>query len=389
MPTDPVNVLLIEDEAAQARLIQEFLAEDKIYVFRLVNLSRLELGLQRLTEEDFDVVLLDLTLPDSVGLDSLDRLMQQERVPPIVVLTNTNDDELALEAVRRGAQDYLLKRQITGKTIMRSLRYAIARKQILETLRTANTDLQEQVDVNSTKLSQMQDYSQWQSDFVSMLTHDCRSPLTTILLSSGMLQTNYADLSGERRSHLFELIRSASHNMAQLLDEAMLVGQAKAGKLEFSPKLLDLEEFCAQLLEELQLCASEKEIELCYRFEGTPMASSWDENLLHHILRNLLGNAIKYSFPRGSVWLELHEQPQNAKFYIRDRGIGIPKAEQPYLFEPFIRASNVGEIPGTGLGLAIVKRCVEVHGGEISFESISGEGTTFIVTLPRYFESEG
>ncbi|HEY9637851.1 MAG TPA: response regulator, partial [Coleofasciculaceae cyanobacterium] len=132
-----MNILLIEDNLAEARLLQEVLKGTVLSRFNLVHVKRLGEAIMHLQTDNFDVILLDLTLPDSYGLASLDSIIQYAPTLPIVVLTNTNDDELAVEAVRHGAQDYLVKRQMNQDILVRSLRYAIERKQAAEALRQA------------------------------------------------------------------------------------------------------------------------------------------------------------------------------------------------------------------------------------------------------------
>lgn len=145
MQSQGVKILLIEDNPAEARLLQELLKGNKSAQFSWVCVKRLKEALNRLVPQEFDVILLDLTLPDSVGLDSLKPLGDRAPHLPIVVLTNTNDEDLAIEAVRRGAQDYLLKRQLNTELLVRSLRYAIERKQGQEALRKAKEELEVRV----------------------------------------------------------------------------------------------------------------------------------------------------------------------------------------------------------------------------------------------------
>ncbi|MEM9484793.1 MAG: response regulator [Cyanobacteria bacterium P01_F01_bin.116] len=146
------RVLLIEDSAADARLLQEFLRQTLDYEFELTHVDRLSKALQQLQADDFDVILLDLTLPDSDGLSSLNTLLGQTPSIPVVVLTNTNNPELAIEAVRQGAQDYLIKRQMHHEVLVRSLRYAIERKQQAEALRVANEVLEHRVQARTQEL---------------------------------------------------------------------------------------------------------------------------------------------------------------------------------------------------------------------------------------------
>lgn len=382
MAVASMKILLIEDNLAEARLLQEFLKQVKSDEFSLVHVKRLGEALQELSRSHCDVILLDLTLPDSQGLASLAPLMSQAPSLPIVVLTNTNDDELALEAVRQGAQDYLVKRQVNSGILLRSLRSAIERKQALETLRAVNEALEIRVQERTAELVKVQEISQFKSEFVSMLSHDIRSPLNTIQLIAGLLQNNEDKLPKEKKTSHFQLIRSAIKNMAHLLDEVSFINRADSGKLlcEFEP--LNLKNFCHQITEEVQLSTREKNISLVFTSVGELGEGLWDESLLRHILNNLLSNAIKYSPYSGKVRFELLGQGKKIIFQIQDEGIGIPIEDQQHLFQPFHRASNVGSIPGTGLGLSIVKKCVETLGGEISVHSEVGIGTTFAVTLP-------
>ena len=147
-----VRVLLIEDSAADARLIEEFLKGTPLYQFRLTHVERLQEALQRLQTTRYEVILLDLTLPDSAGLVSLEQLLTSAPSIPVLVLTNNNNPEIAIEAVRRGAQDYLIKRQINHEMLVRSLRYAIERKQQAKALRDANEALESRVQSRTQEL---------------------------------------------------------------------------------------------------------------------------------------------------------------------------------------------------------------------------------------------
>ncbi|MFZ1026480.1 MAG: hybrid sensor histidine kinase/response regulator [Limnoraphis robusta] len=390
MPASSVNILLIEDSLAEARLLQELLRGSKLDPCNLVHVKRLTEGINLLTHPQalsYDVILLDLTLPDSQGLNSLKPLLSNAPSVPIVVLTNNNDDELALEAVRQGAQDYLVKRQVSVETLVRSLRYAIERKQAMESLREVNQALSHRVREQTVELVKAKEQHQLTSEFVSMMSHDFRNPLSTILLSTELLRDWEPNLTKEQKRSIFQRIRSAGKNLVQLLDEVILVGRADVDRLECLPTSLDLESFCQQLVEEARLeVSSLHQVEL--KIQGDFSETLWDESLLRHIFSNLFANAIKYSPQGGIIRLEVIAQDNFAIFNLIDHGIGIPHHDLVKLFQAFHRASNVGKISGTGLGLAIVKRCVEAHGGDIFVESEVGVGTTFSVKLPLIYASE-
>jgi PAS domain S-box-containing protein len=154
MEFDPIRVLLVEDHLAEARLLQELLSMNGLTQFEVSHVNRLQAAIVELTQQSYQVVLLDLTLPDSYELASLERLIALFPKLPIVVLTNTNDENLAIEAMRRGAQDYLVKRSVNGEVLVRSLRYAVERKQISEALQAANTALEQRVQERTTSLQQ-------------------------------------------------------------------------------------------------------------------------------------------------------------------------------------------------------------------------------------------
>ncbi len=389
MSESPVKILLIEDDVAEARLLHEILKNFNLTLFSLTHVKRLQAGLERLKEDHFDVILLDLTLPDSQGLGSLEILVDRNPHLPIVVLTNTNDDRLAIEAVRQGAQDYLVKRQINIDVLVRSLQYAIERQRVSDLLRETNENLVTQIKQKTAELMKAKEINQLQSELVSMFSHDFRSPLTTVLSCAELLQNKSDRLSEEKKVYLFQMLRNASKNMVQLLDEVLLVGRTDSGTLECKLSELDLEGFCRQLVEELQINADKKHIKLLFSGDRQLKASLWDANLLRHILGNLLANAIKYSPEQSKVEFELISNEQQVIFRIQDWGIGIPQRDLQNLFEPFHRASNVGKTPGTGLGLAIVKSCVETHKGQIEVDSEVNVGTTVIVTLPVIKEEQG
>ena len=376
-----IKVLLIEDNLAEARLLKEILKGNEKKEFHLVNVSRLSEAISLLQQTNFDVILLDLTLPDSQGLESLAPLLITAPKLPIVVLTNTNDDNLALAALRQGAQDYLIKREVSLEILTRSLCYAIERKQMEEALRESNEALKMSVIERTNQLEKAQELNQLKTEFVSMLSHDFRNPLNKILLSAGLLEESRDRLTKDQQVSYFRMIRSAIKDMDQLLTEVLLIGRADSGRLycQFDP--VDLLDYCQKLVESFTV-KPEPQLAIIFQIEGSLERGLWDINLIKHILTNLLGNALKYSPQGNPVEFKIIVESEQVVFKIIDRGIGIPSKDQENLFKPFYRGSNVDNIQGTGLGLAIVGRCVEAHKGQIHLESEEGKGTKITVILP-------
>jgi signal transduction histidine kinase len=174
--------------------------------------------------------------------------------------------------------------------------------------------------------------------------------------------------------------------MADLMEEVLVLSRFEAGKMDFRPRAVDLSGFCTRLTEEV-LSATDHKCPVGLELGEDPTPAIADERLLHHIFANLLSNAVKYSEAGCAVQFLVERDGRDAVCVVRDRGIGIPKPDRPWLFKAFHRGSNTGVRPGSGLGLLIVKRSVELHGGRIAFTSEVGEGTTFTVRLPVFPDS--
>ncbi len=217
--------------------------------------------------------------------------------------------------------------------------------------------------------------------FVSMTSHEFRTPLSAILSSSEMLEAYGERWAKDRRDSHLERIRTAATGMTQMLDDILVIGRAEAGVLKPSPAPLEVDAFCRHLVETLEQ-AHGKNGRVRYRFAGNPQIVG-DERLLTHVLSNLVGNALKYSPPDSEVVFDVKANGTACHFLIRDQGIGIPSEDIPKLFQSFRRGSNVGQIKGSGLGLAVVKRALDVQNGSIEVKSEVGHGTEFSVTVPR------
>jgi signal transduction histidine kinase len=217
--------------------------------------------------------------------------------------------------------------------------------------------------------------------FFSMVSHEFRTPLSIILGSAQMLAENNPSMSSDRRQKNIHRIQTSAELMTRHLTDMLTLTRAEAGNLEYNPQPLDVEAFCLNLLEDLQLSAP-TESRLKFSSQGRCGLVSLDEKLLFSILSNLLLNAMKYSTSGSPIELQLGVERGGILFRITDTGIGITPTDQPNLYEPFFRGENAADIQGTGLGLVVVKRCVELHGGEIRVHSQVGVGTTFRVWLP-------
>ncbi|MFB2879242.1 CBS domain-containing protein [Floridanema aerugineum] len=281
---------------------------------------------------------------------------------------------------------------VTQSSILRSLDpielYNVVEtlQEVVETQTTelvqANQQLQKQTEEVYRALEKEQEVNRLRSQFISMVFHEFRNPLSAIIMSVQTIQIHDYRLSEVRKNMCLEQIHNSAQQMIRLIEDLLIIGRTDPSKVQANPLPINLPSFCQSLLEELQF-SDEQGHDICFTYQGQQdLLVEFDEQWLRYVLSNLLCNALKYS-PQGStVKLRLSIDNQQVIFQVIDRGIGIHPEDRSNLFEPFYRGKNVSSIAGSGLGLAIVKNYVELLKGQISFTSEVGVGTTFTVILP-------
>lgn len=228
-------------------------------------------------------------------------------------------------------------------------------------------------------LQKEKELSELKSRFVSMASHEFRTPLSTILSSADLIEAYTREDQQSKRERHTARIKSAVANLTSILNDFLSLSRLEEGKLIVQPTEFDMQEFCMQIMDELQGLIKPGQ-EIRHHGLGGSLVVCTDKKFLKNILFNLLSNAIKYS--EKPIDCTVAVENNSLQIQIRDYGIGIPQEEQQHLFTRFFRAHNVENIQGTGLGLNIVKRYVDIMKGSITFESKLGEGSIFNVTLP-------
>lgn len=356
-----MHVLLIEDDRAHARLIQETLVEVKDPPCELEHVERLSLGLQSLAGGGIDVVLLDLSLPDSQGFDTFAKVHTQAPDVPIVVLTGLDDETVAVKAVQKGAQDYLNKRDVLkeGHYLVRAMRYAIERK----------------------RLERIKD------EFLGTVSHELRTPLTIIKEFSAILSDQLVDpLTRMQQEHL-TVIRENVDRLARIIKSLLDASEIQSGHVAIRKIVVEVRPLIERVMSSMKPLAERKQLQLDLQASETSLWIFADPDRMTHVLVSLVGNAIKFTGNGGRIQVKVsHRSDANeVEFSVTDTGVGIAPENMPQIFENFqqFRRGPQGVGPeGTGLGLAISKRLVELHGGCIQATSEPGRGSVFSFTLP-------
>jgi two-component system, sensor histidine kinase and response regulator len=372
--TEPTkgSILIVDDTPNNLRLLTNMLAQQGYKVHSAIS------GAVALTAARAvipDLILLDISMPEMDGYEVCAHLKADETTCHIPILFLSAFDEVSnkVKAFQSGGVDYITKPF--------QLEEVLARVENQLTLQRMQAELHQAKNDALRALAQEQELNRLRSEFVSMISHDFRTPLTSIQGFADLLRQSEASLPESTRTHYFDKIDNAIVRLLNLLDEVLLIGSIESGKVRCQPAPLNLEQFCQDLSETIQL-SDKNHPKITFRCSGDCTPAEMDQNLLQQILVNVLSNATKYSPQGGQIQFDLHCQSPLATLRVQDQGIGIPPENLPHLFDPFYRGSNVNQIRGTGLGLAIVKRCVDAHQGSIQVESVEGKGTTVIITLP-------
>ncbi len=403
-----LRILLVEDSGADARLIRELLGTRQMQAeFTLEWSDTLESAMVKVRDSPPDVILLDLSLPDSDGLGSFRKVHARFSRVPIVVLTVLEDQELAITAVGEGAQDYLIKGQVNAYRLSQALRYAVERQRLMLELRqakeaaeTRNTELSayskqmeaafeqlgEAVRRERESLQRMQELDNLKNEFLSLFAHDLRNGTHVIKSFSELLVGRWERLPESKRRMYASTVLRGCANLTKLIENVLQYARIEEGSFMVDVHPLDLQHLVASTVDDLMGPESKAPIKLSAPPE-LPLVLA-DERRQWQVLTNLISNAQKFSPPGAPIEVELsHREAEGlVQVRIRDHGRGVAAEDISKLFRKFSRVGRerggLEPVPGTGLGLYICKKLVEAQGGTIWVESEPGKGSVFTYTVP-------
>jgi signal transduction histidine kinase len=376
MKEKALQVLVVEDNAGDARLLQEMFSTEKPGSFELTHLLRMSEALIHLRKGGVDVVLLDLGLPDVQGLETVRQAHAVAPSVPLIVLTGLNDEALAADAMKEGAQDYLIKGQIENRALPRALRHAIERHR-----------LQTETDLIRTQQLQFKD------EFLSHVSHELRSPLTAIYQFVTILQDRLAgELNVEQHDYLGIVLRNVKQ-LQSMINDLVEVTRMQAGKLKIELQCTSVSDAIVYAMDTLQGAATTKGITLSSEMDPRIPSVCADPTRVRQILIILVDNAIKFTPANGAVRVRVRvsgEDPNLLVLEVSDSGCGISPDMTERIFERLFQAPDPATAgrKGLGLGLFICKELVIRQGGQIWVKSAPGQGAVFSVTLPVFSLAE-
>lgn len=366
-----MRILLVEDSRTSVLMVQSLLNEDPTEEYELIVAGTVKDARAKLVCDIFDLILLDLTLPDSSGLATVDSVFEVSNGIGIVVLTSTSDEKVGLAALKHGAQDFLIKDETYRKVLLRAVKYACQRAKSEKEVREAK------------ELAEFATRSK--SSFIANLSHELRTPLNAVIgFSELMLSGISGDLSEKQREYTNDINKSGQY-LHGLIGTVLDISKIEADRLELHDGVVNMEVLIGDVVE--RVGGAYHNDKILFKIEvddGMPDVRA-DQTMMAQIVTNLLTNAVKYSPDGGDVKVGATMNGGGKMVLtISDQGIGIPKSDIEKVQRPFERTdvSRERDIEGTGLGLPLTKGLVEAHGGHLLIDSDIGIGTTVTVSLP-------
>jgi len=366
----PSRLLVVDDEVSLMVALRDTLSAEGYHVTGVTSGAA---ALAALREGGFDVILTDLVMPQMDGIALLRQALVGDPNLVGIVMTGHGSIPTAVEAMKAGAIDYVLKPFKLSTALP-----ALGRALLLRRLRLKNAELEERVRVRTAELETA---NQELDAFCHSVSHDLRTPLRAITGFAEILRKYHTTgLSPEGR-HLIDLIHAGTGEMDQLT--GALLAFSRLGREPIERQPVDLDLLCCEVIQSTSGERLHRPVELTQ--SPLPTVSA-DPALLRIVLVNLLSNALKYSRPRNPAVIEIGvtqlADESSPVFFVRDNGVGFDPDRADRLFEVFQRLHQSQEFEGTGVGLATVRRIIERHGGRVWAEAAPNRGATFFFTLP-------
>lgn len=381
----PIRVLLIEDEAGDAGLVQLALRDFRNARFSVIWVQTLAKALENIGQQNYDVILLDLTLPDSAGINTLERVLAVAGLTPIIVLTGQTDIEFGLNTLKTGAAEYLVKGDFGYDGLARTIFYTLHRAKLERELAEYRFHLEELVNQRTAELALAKEAAESanraKTAFLANMSHELRTPLNAILGFAQLMERD-PTLDSDHRRELQTINRSGRHLLA-LINDVLEISRIEAGHTLLQNKPFDFLDMLHSVEEMIRLRAAMKGLTFKLEQPGElPYSVVGDGQRLKQVLLNLLGNAVKYT-EQGEITLRMTPCGERIRFEVSDTGIGIAPEDQTRIFQAFYQTDiglSLGE--GAGLGLTLSREFVHMMGGEISVQSQLGQGSVFTFSVP-------
>lgn len=409
MSAKQIDILLVDDDPQDQRLVELILA--KSYApgqYHVQTASSMSETNHYLRKGHYDVVLLDLNLLDSRGIDTVQKVRDVDSHAAVVVLTGLDDEEIGLEAIQSGASDYLVKGKYLADLLVRTIRYSLERRRMEDQLRKHREHLELEVNERTADLRKVNEQlrneieerkqieqelliaktdaesaNEAKSEFLANMSHELRTPLHAILSFASFGIKKHDSAKPEKLLDYFARIKQSGKVLLALLNNLLDLAKLETGGTTFTFETTDLQTLITFVTNELDAMLSERGLSLTYDPFDFNEVVTLDADKIKQVLRNLLNNAIKFSPQGGIIDIDMCYVDSFVRVSIRDQGPGIPQDELEAVFDKFVQSSKTKTgAGGTGLGLAICREIIAGHGGRIWAENGPEGGAVFSFEIP-------
>ncbi len=410
MATTIIPVLLLEDDESQAFLTKEVLEKEG---FSIEICRTGQEGLSQLLVSDYQAYLIDMTLPDLRGCEVLRRITMLKPAAVTVIMVNSAEEMSAVEAMRLGASDYIVKSSCMGHlaTLPLVIREAMQHRHLRDERQQLQAQLWEHarlLEERNAELrranEELKRLNRLKSDLVAAVSHELRSPLATIKEFTAILLDGLAGPINSHQQDYLDILRGNIDRMARIIDDLLDMTELEYGHVVLKKRAVDVCSLVERVVASMKPLGEGKQLHVDLELPEHPLAVFADSDKVTQVLTQLVSNAIDFTPGPGRIVVGVKELTEDLQLFVSDTGVGIGKDVLPKLFQGFQRSSvdvversvgsgasarsNNGGRRGAGLGLAISKRLVELHGGQIWVESQVGSGSTFFFTLPKFHLGE-
>lgn len=361
------HILIVDDVPTNIQLVASILSA---YDYELSFANSGRDALQQIAQTSFDMILLDIMMPEVDGIEVAKQLKAdpQNQDIPIIFLTARGDEDSMVRGFEAGAADYVIK-PFSPSELQARVKTHLALKQTRDQLRQKNDELAEALETKNKLLS--------------VASHDLKNPLSAVTGFSTILSRQKSVVQDPEAQELVGYIARAAKRMSSLILELLDTAALEMGRIQLRKSACSLQKLLDDVVSVYRISASEKQQDIQMRGQYTQLIEV-DADRLHQAFDNLLSNAVKYSRLGGEINITISHVPGAVQIRFRDSGPGFSEADREKLYGYFQRlsAQPTGDEVSTGIGLAIVKQIVELHDGQIKLEKTSPEGSTFLVELP-------
>lgn len=377
---DELSILLIEDNEDDYLLTKEIIDRRSSLVWK----RSIPEALEALKTDEYDAILLDLGMPQSDGIETFESLVNGiGHIPVIVVLTGSDDEDLARSALQNGAQDYLIKGKVDKELLARALRYSIERHRVDTELRVKHDELSR---INAELIAardEADESNRLKTEFLANVSHEIRTPMSGIVSFAELLSLE-SGLEPDVKE-MIDCVYTSSLRLVTTLNDLLDLSKLDAGRMVLRTEKFVIRDLMNEIVQTVSPTATRKNLAIQLNVaDDVPVNVSADPMRLKQIVLNFIHNAVKFT-STGDIKLQVgFSEPQVLKFVVTDTGIGIADNVKHRIFQPFIQGdgSTTRKYGGSGLGLSIAEKLSELLGGEVGFDSIEGSGSSFWCKLP-------